>query len=284
VSEERYQDWFVVERIGHGITQISEPLHEEGVKSYIVEGERQVAVIDTGLGVGDFYALVAELSDRDPIVLQTHGHWDHFGGSHAFAQVLIHPAEAYALRRGFPNAMYQPLFTPQRLRDGTLPAWFDPETASIPPVEPTGELNHGDVIDLGGRELEVFHTPGHSQGGVSLLDRATATLFAGDVINEGGNWLFLPRSDAAAFRQSIHLLAELADDLVAIYPSHGKAPLRPSLLIEARDAFEEVWAGRAPDRRVRWDIGFPERVPVDVHDFGEFTFLLGEGRYGEGDG
>jgi glyoxylase-like metal-dependent hydrolase (beta-lactamase superfamily II) len=284
VDEQRYQDWYEVERIGDGVVRIAEPLHEEGVKAYLVEGERAVAVIDTGLGVGDFGALVRELSDKPPLVLQTHGHWDHIGGSHAFERVLVHPSEAYALRRGFPNAMYRPLFTPQRLRGGVLPSCFDPETAAIPGVEPTGDLNHGDTIDLGGRVLEAIHTPGHSPGGIALLERATGFLFAGDIVNEGDIWLFLPRSDAADFRATMRLLADMAGDITAIYPSHGKAPQPPGLLPEIRDAFEEVWAGRAPDRRLRWDIGFPERVPVDVHDFGTFRFLLGEGRYGEGTG
>lgn len=276
------QDWYEVEQIADGVFRIAEPVHEEGVKAYLVEGERDVAVIDTGLGVGDFGALVRELSDRDPVVLQTHGHWDHIGGSHAFERVLVHPSEAYALRRGFANSMYRPLFTPQRLRGGTLPPSFDPDTAAIPPVEPTGELNDGDSVDLGGRTLEAIHTPGHSPGGVALLDRSTGYLFAGDIVNEGDLWLFLPRSDAADFRASIQRLAARVGEITAIYPSHGKAPQPSSLLAEVRDAFEEVWAGRKPDRRVRWDIGFPERVPVDVHDFGTFRFLLGEGRYGDG--
>lgn len=274
--------WFEVERIAEGVTVIGEPLHTEAVKSYLVEGEREVAVIDTGLGVGDFAALVAELFDRDPLVLQTHAHWDHFGGSHAFERVLVHPSEAYALRRGFPNAMYRPLFTPKRLENPALPPDFDPETAEIPPCEPTGELNHGDRVDLGGRVLEVLHTPGHSPGGVSFLDREARLLFAGDAVNFGDMWLFLPRSDAAAFRDTIRMLADLVPDIDAVYPAHGSIPMSPDLLPRIRDAYEDVWCGRPADRHLKWDIGFPERVPVDVHDFGEFTFLLGTGRYGEG--
>src|SRR5215210_9349830 len=100
-------DWFVVRELGQGITVIGEPLHAEDIKSYLVEGERDVAVIDTGLGIGDFPAVVAELSDKQPVVLQTHGHWDHIGHSYAYERVLIHPSEAYTLERGFPNDMYR---------------------------------------------------------------------------------------------------------------------------------------------------------------------------------
>jgi len=273
-------DWYEVDGIGDGITIVGEPMHEENIKSYLVEGERDVAVIDTGLGVGDFAGAVRSLSAKAPIVLQTHGHWDHIGGSHAFERVLVHESEAYALRRGFPNVMYGPLFTPKRVKRAQLPESFDPTTAAIPPCEPTGTLDTGDTVDLGGRVLEVFHTPGHSQGGLSFLDRQTGILFAGDAVNYGGMWLFLPRSDPTAFRETARLLASLADRVSAVYPAHGKVPLSPDDLRRVHEQYEEIWAGRAPDRRVKWDIGFPERVPVDVHDFGEFTYLMGAGRYG----
>jgi glyoxylase-like metal-dependent hydrolase (beta-lactamase superfamily II) len=274
-------EWYEVAAVGDGITIIGEPLHTENIKSYLVEGERDVAVIDTGLGVGDFAGLVKNLSTKAPVVLQTHGHWDHIGGSHAFERVLVHESEAYALRRGFPNAMFAPLFSPQRVKKAQLPPGFDPTTAAIPPAEPTGTLDTGDTVDLGDRVLEVFHTPGHSQGGLSFLDRQTGILFAGDAVNYGGMWLFLPRSDPAAFRETAKLLASLADRVRAVYPAHGKVPLPPDDLRRVHEQYEEIWAGRTPDRHVKWDIGFPERVPVDVHDFGEFTYLMGAGRYGE---
>jgi glyoxylase-like metal-dependent hydrolase (beta-lactamase superfamily II) len=273
--------WYQVTRVGGGITIIAEPLHEEGVKSYLVEGRRDVAVIDTGMGVGDFRGLVGCLSERDPLVLQTHGHWDHIGGSHAFARVLVHEREAYALRRGFPNAMYRPLFTPDRITDESLPAGFDLATAAIPPCEPSGTLRHSDTVDLGGRVLDVLHTPGHSPGGLSFLDRQSGALFAGDVVNFGEMWLFLPRSDAAAFRTTIRMLAGLSGKIASIYTAHGPVPLAPDDLRHIHEAYEEVWTGRMPDRMITRDIGFPERVPVDVHDFGAFTFLMGTGRYGD---
>ena len=46
-------------------------------------------------------------------------------------------------------------------------------------------LQDGDVIDLGNRQLEVIHTPGHSPGGIALWESATATLFSGDIVYDG---------------------------------------------------------------------------------------------------
>lgn len=41
----------------------------------------------------------------------------------------------------------------------------------------------GDVFDLGGRRLEVIHTPGHSPGSICLLDKENRLLFTGDTVN-----------------------------------------------------------------------------------------------------
>jgi glyoxylase-like metal-dependent hydrolase (beta-lactamase superfamily II) len=274
-------EWFEVSVVAPGVTCIAEPRHAEDVKSYLVEGARDVAVIDTGLGVGDFGGLVRSLTDRDPLVLQTHGHWDHIGGSSAFARVLIHPNEAYALRRGFSNTQFRWVMTEEYVAGAALPEGFDLTTAAIPPVEPTGELCDGDVIDLGGRQLEVVFTPGHSPGGVSFLDRANRLLVCGDAVHCGRLWLHLPRSDAAAWRTTIQRLCALSTDVDAIYCAHGPAPFDPALLGEMRDAYEEIWRGeRRPTSHEAFDIGFPEPVPTDVFDCGPFGFYLATGRYG----
>jgi glyoxylase-like metal-dependent hydrolase (beta-lactamase superfamily II) len=54
----------------------------------------------------------------------------------------------------------------------------------------TGWLEHGDRIDLGERMLEIFHTPGHSPGGISFLDREARAFFVGDLIYLGKMLLF----------------------------------------------------------------------------------------------
>ena len=59
VDESPGQGWFDVRRFANGVTMIREPHHREDVKSYLIEGSRDVAVLDTGTGAGDFVGLVA---------------------------------------------------------------------------------------------------------------------------------------------------------------------------------------------------------------------------------
>jgi len=81
--------WFEVHWERDGIGWVQEPL----VKSFLIEGERDVAILDTGMGVGDFAGVVTSASSRAPLVVQTHGHWDHVGSSYAFDRILIHPSD-----------------------------------------------------------------------------------------------------------------------------------------------------------------------------------------------
>lgn len=263
--------WFDVQRFRNGITMIAEPGHFEDVKSYLVEGERDVAVLDTGMGVGDFAGLVASLSDREPIVLLSHAHFDHIGAVSQFNRVLVHPSEAGAVREGYPNERFQPWFGDEYMRGLDLPEGFDPSIGEIVGGEPSGSLNHGDRIDLGGRVLEVYHTPGHSSGGITLLDRDARALFPGDAIYMGGMYAWRPYSDPVVYRESLRLIAELAEHVDVIYPSHNAVPITPADAQAMHAAYEEIWAGRTSDD----DLG-----DRHVFRFDGFEFWLRPGAYG----
>ncbi|HEX5167114.1 MAG TPA: MBL fold metallo-hydrolase [Thermomicrobiales bacterium] len=264
-------DWFEVVRFPQGVTMIAEPGHSEDVKSYLVEGERDVAILDTGMGVGDFAGLVATLSDRAPIVLHSHAHFDHVGASNRFDRVLVHASEADDLREGVPNERFRRWFEPQHLVGDRLPVDFDPEQARIEPAEPTGAIEPGQRFDLGGRVLEAFHTPGHSPGGITLLDRENRLLFPGDAVYTGPMFAWRPYSDPIAYRESLRLLAELADLVDVVYPSHNRVPLMPDEVRSMHYAYEEIWSGRVPDQR---------DADKDTFDFGDFSFWLRRDGYG----
>jgi glyoxylase-like metal-dependent hydrolase (beta-lactamase superfamily II) len=271
MGESPDQGWFEVRRFPHAVTMIREPHHYEDVKSYLIEGSRDVAVLDTGTGAGDFAGLVASLSSRRPRVLQTHADWDHIGASFRFDEVLVHPSEAETLRAGYAADRFAAEFTHASVDPARLPSDFDP-SSGIPGSAPTGWLEHGDRIDLGGRMLEIFHTPGHSPGGVSFLDREAGAFFVGDLLYLGHMLLLFPGSDSAAFRDSLRLAAEIVDEVDTIYPAHDSVPLKPDDVRAIRDAYETVWAGRAPDRH-----GTLYGYRAAIHEFERFSFNMPTG-------
>lgn len=260
--------WFDVVEFPYGVTMIAEPGHYEDVKSFLVEGDERAAVLDTGMGFGNFKALVDSLSTKPPVVLLSHAHFDHIGDAWKYGDVWVHPAEADDLRAGYPLERMRRWFDDEFLTGIPLPPEADPETAYIPGKEPEGLLNEGDVVDLGGRSLHVYHTPGHSPGGITLIDHANGLMFPGDAIYAGPMFAHNEYGDPEAYRVTLRRLAELADGVDVVYPSHNRVPLTPGDVGEMHRAYEEIYDGREPDER---------RDNCDVHSFDGFAFWMPPG-------
>jgi glyoxylase-like metal-dependent hydrolase (beta-lactamase superfamily II) len=246
--DELVQGWFRVTRPEAGVVTIEEPLHAERVKSYLIEGERRAVLLDAGMGVGDLAALVTELTTQPVTVVVSHAHWDHVGGCHAFAgrsEILVHPEQAERLAAGV-SAERMRRYVADGLV-GPLPAGFDLDHATIPPVTATGQLVGGETLDLGGRVLEVIAAPGHAPGLLVLLDRANGALFSTDAAYAGDLYAQFDDSDLAAYRATLAALAALAPSLRSVYPAHGESPMAPDLLPAMREAIEQVATGRAPE-------------------------------------
>ena len=239
--------WFDVAEIGPGVWSIAEPGHVEQVHSYLIEGARDVAVLDTGMGVGDFPALVSDLSDRDPIVVQSHAHWDHIGASSAYERVLIHPSERDDLERDIPNEDLLDWFVPEALLGIPFPDGFDLRSYYIPAARASGELYDGQQIDLGGRIIDIHHTPGHSPGGITVYDSQSRLLFPADSVNLGLLYLFGEQADLAAYQKTLDLLVELAGKSEAVHPSHYETPMTVEDVVATRSALDEIIDARAPD-------------------------------------
>ena len=261
------QGWFRVERPHPGLFVLEEPLHDERVKSHLIVGERRALLLDTGMGIGNLSALVAELTDRPLTVIISHAHWDHVGGAHRFkgwAPMLVHERGAAALGAGIGNDRLRRFLAPERLA-GALPAGIDPAALSFPPMPPDGVLHGGEVFDLGGCSLEVVHAPGHAAGLLVLLDRAGGRLFSTDAAYAGALYAHLPGSDVGAYRRTMASLAALAPELRSVYPAHGEIEMDPALLPAMRNGFDAVATGLEAG-------GVADGVAT--HDFGGFSILV----------
>lgn len=243
--------WFAVTEPQPGIFTIEEPFHDERVKSNLIVGSERAVLLDTGMGVADIREVVDALTDRPITVVNSHAHWDHIGDNHRFDEILIHEAESDYLQAGVGNDVLRPWFGPEHL-SGPLPPGVMAETIAIPPSAPTGMVADGDVIDLGGRTLEVMHCPGHSPGGIVLVDRANGALFSTDVAYAGALYVY-GADELPVYARSLHRLATLAPGLQAVYPSHGDSPISPAMLPRMAEALARIVAGLEPtwqdDRR-----------------------------------
>lgn len=230
-------EWFTVEPIDRRTFAISEYGHWEQVHAYLVLGERRALLIDSGLGVGDIGAVVRSLTALPTLAIVTHAHWDHTGGLGGFAAIGVHRADAGWLEDGLPLPL-------DRMR-----ADFARSPLTVPPPpgfaldrwrpyrgKPTQLLDDGAMIDLGGRQLVVLHTPGHAPGHIALFEAATGYLFTGDLIYRGELHAFYPSTDPLAFADSVRRLHGLAG-VTTLLPGHRELGLDRADLDRVHDAF-----------------------------------------------
>lgn len=248
---------------------IGEPGH---VNSFLVQGSKSALLLDTGLGVADIRTVAMELTDKPLLVVNSHYHFDHSGGNRLFKEIAIHRVGAPLLERETPEQfahlymeytrqmlaawgpykkaddLYFHLLTAERLIR-PLPQGFDPAAYRILPSKATRLLEEGDVLDLGGRRLEVLHTPGHSPDCICLIDRENGLLFGGDTVNTGPVYAHTEDADLDVFAKSLARLAEMRSDLRRVFVCHYlRLENEPSLLVEMADGFQRILAGDVPLR------------------------------------
>lgn len=240
------QQWFEIREFPHGVISIAEEGHVENVKSYVVKGRALTMLVDTGTGFGNIKQVVDRYATSPVLLVNSHSHWDHIGDNWRFDRIWIHEAEVENLRRGVSHEYLRKWLGPENFSQ-PMPPELDPATFEIPPTKAERALRADDVIDLGDRQFKVIETPGHSPGGISLLEEETGILFTGDAAYAGRIFLHLDGSEPAVYRQTVQKLAELAPSISTVYPAHRQYPLEPEFFGVLRDAYEEVWSGRDYD-------------------------------------
>lgn len=126
---------------------------------WIVGSDSEVVVLDAP---HDAAAIASAIGARRvAAIVCTHGHNDHINAavelrSLVGAPVLLHSSD--------------------------LPLWREVHGS----VSPDGDLVDGQRLSVGGVELSVLHTPGHTPGGCCLYDSEGAVVFSGDTLFRGG--------------------------------------------------------------------------------------------------
>ena len=236
-------DWFEVYRVRPGVFAIYEPHQFEEVISYLVLGSKRALLFDTGLGVGRISDVTSRLTLLPVTVLNSHTHFDHVGGNAEFANIY---GRDTAFTRdnaaGKTSAYARDTLAPDRLC-GPLPPGVAPASYSTRPWKITHYVRDGEVVSLGGRDLEVLLTPGHTPDSISLLDRQNRLLFTGDSYYPGPIYLFVPETDLTAYARSMARLADLAPGLDVVLSSHNQPLARPEVLVKVSEAVKRVRSG-----------------------------------------
>jgi glyoxylase-like metal-dependent hydrolase (beta-lactamase superfamily II) len=260
--------WFEAYKPAPGVFAIYEPHQAEEVISYLIVGEKQALLFDTGMGISDIKGVTSELTRLPIIVLNSHTHDDHVGGNWEFATI-------YGMNTGFTRKDAlgsredaQAEITPDQIC-GPLPKDFDAKSYTTRPWKITAYTHDGDRFDLGGRTIEVLATPGHTPDAITLIDRANGLLFTGDTYYPAPIWLFRPETDLDAYAASIRRLAALARQIKLVLGAHNIPVASPAVLPRLVSAFDQVRAGK-----IRSTPASPGKVLYKVDDI---TFLMRDG-------
>jgi glyoxylase-like metal-dependent hydrolase (beta-lactamase superfamily II) len=195
-------------------TKLDPLMRSSAPRVYFIAGKKG-ALIDSGYGqndIADTYIEYAKNVGKAKIdyIIVTHAHPDHISGATILAQktgaqLLMHSAEV-----------------------------------TDTPID--RRINDGDVISLGGIDLEVIHTPGHNPGHICLYIRKSKIMFSGDhVLAKTTTALQPPWGDMTQYIESLKKLLKYDVDLML--PAHGppikEAHKRIEYLIRHRIEREE---------------------------------------------
>ncbi len=283
--------WFSVRAVARGVWLIAEPGH---VNSWLVAGRDRAVLLDTGLGIEPIRPVVSALTPLPVTAVNSHSHFDHTGGNAEFSSLAVHESCAALLTVGVPREVRDAYLASARRRldaagqyreldrdhfhllsadsdPRPLPPGFDAASWDPTPGTVTEELVDGSVLDLGGRQLTVLHTPGHSPDALCFFDERAGMLFGGDTLNTGPIYAHDADADVSEFARSTARLAQYADDVHLVFACHfGRAVVEGRFVREVAEGFARLVEGDVDLRPARDCFLTPVREAV----FGQFSILV----------
>jgi glyoxylase-like metal-dependent hydrolase (beta-lactamase superfamily II) len=223
--------WVSVVEVEPGVWRAEEPLVDPMFRAAMVtvRGRDADLQFDFGCGVRPLRPALP-LSGGPVIAVASHAHVDHIGGFHEFSDRRGHVAEAAGFA-GLPGGL---TFADEfHSWPGGAAKGEETSAWALRPAALTATLAEGDRIDLGNRSFTVLHIPGHSPGGIGLLDTADGLFLSGDAIYDDEILDDIPGASLTDYIATMERLRHL--DCRLIIGGHGPAMDRARMVQIAED-------------------------------------------------
>lgn len=141
----------------------------------LVLGKKRALLFDTGCGADNMLEAVRTVTNLPLLVIASHGHYDHIGGSYQFNKVYL-TKEDHAIL---------PYYNDDMLNMWVREMGLEKERGFIPFGFPAGSHLHTlnfDRFDLGELECSVIALAGHTKGSVGIWIPDFRLLLSGDAL------------------------------------------------------------------------------------------------------
>ena len=213
-------DWYAVEEIDEHTYIIGEPRSSQYNSSFLIIGNDKAILLDAGAGehpanIPDMRKMAESLTDKPVTLMLSHFHVDHIGDLDKFDGIVM--LDLPYLRSRIKNQNRTSGSQPY-LRASVL------ETAiGARDIKVLDWVKPGENIDLGGRQIQVLSTPGHTFESLTLVDHENKYAFTGDLMYQhlGGFVAFLPGSDLSVYIEAIDALIAKTGEDYRFFGAHG---------------------------------------------------------------
>jgi hydroxyacylglutathione hydrolase len=171
------------------------------------DGSDRALIVDPGDEADKLLGAIDQLELTLDGILLTHTHFDHVGAvgpvaKATGAEVWVPATEKFVLA-DINSFLGWPGFGP-----------FEPYDAEH-------TVEGGERLELGGFEIDVLFTPGHSPGHVTFSIPDEQAVFSGDVLFQGSvGRTDLPGGDWETLLESLRMLVDSLPAETAVYPGH----------------------------------------------------------------